>query len=88
MGRVKLDDLIGVTMQWLNYHGVNEVRSIKRRVLRMLKNYKRIHTDINVNFNVCRHCLMESVYLLVPEELKNPFKTTFIDVYTFNGVIY
>ncbi|MBD3312510.1 hypothetical protein GF352_03600 [archaeon] len=84
----KLDELLGVSLQWLHSKGVQQVGGIKRRVEQMIRGYKGLSGNTSKDFPLCRHCLMESVSLLIPEELEEEFKKTFIDVYDFNSVIY
>ena len=81
LGSVKLSDLLGVTLEWLYYNGVKNTREIKGTVLRMMHNYSELNDGVTSDFSVCRHCLMDSVFLFVPKDLRTEFKRTFIDVY-------
>ena len=84
----KLSSLLNGIMQWLHYRGFKQGSKAKHKVLSMIDSYKVLNNDTNESLALCRHCLMESVYLLVPRRLKQEFKKTFIDVYDFNSVIY
>jgi hypothetical protein len=87
MSRGKLSQLMGATLQWLEHKGLNS-SDIRRGVLRMIKNYKKLKQDMGDKLTMCRHCLMESVSLFMPLELEQEFNKQFTNVYDFNSVIY
>ena len=85
MSRDKLGKLLGVSLQWLHDRGLDD-EEVEERVLRMIKSYKKLRqTSENI---MCRHCLMESVSMLLPETFEKDFKRQFTYVYEFNSVIY
>ncbi len=85
---IKLSELIGGVLQWLEFRDVKNINKLRKRLFRMIENYKIINNDTSKTLTLCRHCLMESISLLVPEKLESEFKKTFIDVYFFDSVIY
>jgi hypothetical protein len=85
MSRDKLDELLGVSLQWVHNKGLDD-REIRKKILKMIKSFKRLKQTSE--FIMCRHCLMESVSLLIPDRFEEEFKKQFMDVYEFNSVIY
>ncbi len=79
----KLTNLINGVLLWLNYRGVNST-SVKKKLIKMISGYEQLTN----NKDICRHCLMESISLLIPNKVSEEFKKTFINAYTFNSVIY
>lgn len=74
-------DILGTTLQWLNYRGVRNTSLIKSKVLRIISNYRRFSLERAGENCVCRHFLMDVVSIFVPPRLRGDFVEEFCKVY-------
>jgi hypothetical protein len=74
-------------MQWAGRKGVKSLKSLRRKAAKMIGSYK----DLNScdELAICRHCVMETVSLFLPDQVQEDFNKELVNVYSFsNSIIY
>jgi len=83
----KISELLGVSMQWAGHKGVKGLRSLRRQAAKMIGSYKDLNSASALA--ICRHCVMETVSLLLPDWARDEFNKELVYIYSFsNSIIY